>query len=101
VAIFLASQTLVSAALLIVQGALMVGLHTLLTLIVLRAVVRGGGTRTIGRGLLLPIAIHTPVAVVRTLFPMATTPVLLGALAVAALAYRRGKSAMTETPPAL
>jgi hypothetical protein len=89
------------AALLIVQGALMVGLHTLLTLIVLRAVVRGGGTRTIGRGLLLPIAIHTPVAVVRTLFPMATTPVLLGALAVAALAYRRGKSAMTETPPAL
>ncbi len=101
VAIFLASQTLVSAALLIVQGALMVGLHTLLTLIVLRAVVRGGGTRTIGHGLLLPIAIHTPVAVVRTLFPMATTPVLLGALVVAALAYRRGKSAMTETPPAL
>ena len=96
VAIFLASQSLLNAALLIVQGALMVGLHTLLTLIVLRAVARGGGARTIGRGLLLPIAIHTPVAVVRTLFPMVTTPVLLGALLVAALAYRRGRSPMAE-----
>jgi uncharacterized membrane protein YhfC len=101
VAIFLASQTLVSAALLIVQGALMMGLHSLLTLVVLRAVVRSGGVRTIGRGLLLPIAIHTPVAEVRTLFPVATTPVLLGALAVAALVYRRGQIATTETPLAV
>lgn len=100
VAIFLASQSLLSAALLIVQGALMLGLHALLTLIALRVVVRGGGARTIGRGLSLPIAIHTPVAVVRTLFPMATTPILLGALLVAALVYRRGQGAMTEMPPA-
>jgi len=35
---------------------------------------------------------------VRTLFPMATTPVLLGALAVAALVYRRSQIATTETP---
>jgi len=98
VAVFLASQSLLNAALLIVQGALMLGLHALLTAIVLRVVVRGGGARAIGRGLLLPIAIHTPVAVVRTLFPMATTPVLLGALLVAALAYRRGQGAMAESP---
>ena len=95
-AVFLASQTLVSAALLVVQGALMLGLHALLTAIVLRAVVRGGGARTVGRGLLLPIAIHTPVAVARTLFPMATMPVLLGALLVAILVYRRGRGATAE-----
>jgi hypothetical protein len=98
VAVFLSSQTLFSAALLVAQGALMLGLHALLTMIVLRAVVRGGGARTVGRGLLLPIAIHTPVAVARTLFPMATTPVLLGALLVAALVYRRGQGAMAESP---
>jgi uncharacterized membrane protein YhfC len=97
-AVFLSSQTLFSAALLVAQGALMLGLHALLTAIVLRAVVRGGGVRTVGRGLLLPIGIHTPVAVVRTLFPMATTPVLLGALLVAALVYRRGQGAMAESP---
>ena len=99
VAIFLASQSLLNAALLIAQGALMLGLHALLTAIVLRVVVRGGGARIIGRGLLLPIAIHTPVTVVRTLFPMATTPVLLGALLVAALVYRRGQGAMAESAP--
>jgi hypothetical protein len=33
---------------------------------------------------------------VRTLFPMATLPVLLGALLVALLAYRRGQRAMAE-----
>jgi hypothetical protein len=66
-------------------------------MMVLRAVVRGGGARAVGLGLLLPIAIHTPVAVVRTLFPMATLPVLLGALLVALLAYRRGRGAMTES----
>jgi uncharacterized membrane protein YhfC len=98
VAIFLTSQSLFNAALLIVQGALMLGLHALLTAIVLRVVVRGGGARAIGLGLLLPIAIHTPVAVVRTLFPMVTTPVLLGALLVAALVYRRGQGAMAESP---
>ncbi len=98
VAVFLASQSLLSAALLIVQGALMLGLHALLTAIVLRGVVRGGGARAIGLGLLLAIAIHTPVAVVRTLFPLATTPVLLGALLVAALVYRRGQGAMAESP---
>ena len=97
-AVFLASQTLFSAALLVVQGALMLGLHALLTAIVLRAVVRGGGARTVGRGLLLPIAIHTPVAVARTLFPMATMPVLLGALLVAILVYRRGQGPMAESP---
>jgi len=93
VAIFLAGQTLLSGALLVVQGALMLGLHALLTMMVLRAVVLGGGARTIGRGLLLPIAIHTPVAVARTLFPAATLPILLGALLVAILAYRRGRDA--------
>jgi uncharacterized membrane protein YhfC len=95
-AVFLTSQTLFSAALLVAQGALMLGLHALLTAIVLRAVVRGGGARTVGRGLLLPIAIHTPVAVARTLFPMATMLVLLGALLVAILVYRRGRDATAE-----
>ena len=99
VAVFLSSQTLFSAALLVAQGALMLGLHALLTAIVLRAVVRGGGPRAIGRGLLLPAAIHTPVAVVRTLFPMATMPVLLGALLVAILVYRRGQGVMAESAP--
>ena len=98
-AVFLVSQTLLSAALLVAQGALMLGLHALLTAIVLRAVVRGGGVRTVGRGLLLPIAIHTPVAVVRTFFPMATMPVLLGALLVAILFYRRGQGVMAESVP--
>ena len=98
VAVFLTSQSILSAALLIVQAALMLGLHALLTAIVLRVVVRGGGARTIGRGLLLPIAAHTPVAVVRTLFPMATMPVLLVAILVTALAYRRGQGAMAESP---
>jgi len=99
VAVFLASQTLFSAALLVAQGALMLGLHALLTVIVLRAVVRGGGPRAIGRGLLLPAAIHTPVAVVRTLFPGATMPVLLLALLVAALVYRRGQETTAESAP--
>ena len=99
VAVYLASQTIFSAALLVVQGALMLGLHVLLTSIVLRAVVRGGGARTIGAGLLLPIAIHTPVAVVRTLFPAATTPVLLGSLLVAYLVYRRGQATTAESAP--
>ena len=99
VAVFLSSQTLFSAALLVAQGALMLGLHALLTAIVLRAVVRGGGVRTIGRGLLLPAAIHTPVAVVRTLFPGGTMPVLLLALLVAALVYRRGQGVMAESAP--
>ena len=99
VAVFLSSQTLFSAALLVAQGALMLGLHALLTAIVLRAVVRGGGVRTIGRGLLLPAAIHTPVAVVRTLFPGVTMPVLLLALLVAALAYRRGQETTAESAP--
>jgi len=97
VAVFLASQTLITGALLVAQSALMLGFHALLTVMVLRAVVRGGGARAVGLGLLLPIAIHTPVAVVRTLFPMATLPVLLGALLVALLAYRRGRGAMTES----
>ena len=99
VAVFLSSQTLFSAALLVAQGALMLGLHALLTAIVLHAVVRGGGPRAIGRGLLLPAAIHTPVAVVRTLFPGVTMPVLLLALLVAALAYRRGQGVMVESAP--
>ncbi len=99
VAVFLSSQTLFSAALLVAQGALMLGLHALLTAIVLRAVVRGGGPRAIGRGLLLPAAIHTPVAVVRTLFPGVTMPVLLLALLVAALAYRRGQETTAESAP--
>ncbi len=96
VAVFLASQTLLTGALLVAQSALMLGFHALLTMMVLRAVVRGGGARTVGLGLLLPIAIHMPVAVVRTLFPMATLPVLLVALLVALLAYRRGQRAMAE-----
>jgi len=99
VAVFLSSQTLFSAALLVAQGALMLGLHALLTAIVLRAVVRGGGPRAIGRGLLLPAAIHTPVAVVRTLFPGGTMPVLLLALLVAVLVYRRGRETMAESAP--
>ena len=99
VAVFLSSQTLFSAALLVAQGALMLGLHALLTAIVLRAVVRGGGPRAIGRGLLLPAAIHTPVAVVRTLFPGVTMPVLLLALLVAALVYRRGQETTAESAP--
>ena len=99
VAVFLASQTLFSAALLVAQGAAMLGLHALLTAIVLRAVVRGGTARTIGVGLLLPIAIHTPVAVVRTLFPSVTMPVLLLALLVAALVYRRGQGTTAESAP--
>ena len=99
VAVFLSSQTLFSAALLVAQGALMLGLHALLTAIVLRAVVRGGGPRAIGRGLLLPAAIHTPVAVVRTLFPGGTMPVLLLALLVAALVYRRGQETTAESAP--
>ena len=99
VAVFLSSQTLFSAALLVAQGALMLGLHALLTAIVLRAVVRGGGVRTIGRGLLLPAAIHTPVAVVRTLFPGVTMPVLLLGLLVAALVYRRGQETTAESAP--
>ena len=99
VAVFLSSQTLFSAALLVAQGALMLGLHALLTAIVLRAVVRGGGPRAIGRGLLLPAASHTPVAVVRTLFPGGTMPVLLLALLVAALVYRRGQETTAELAP--
>ncbi len=99
VAVFLASQTLLTGALLVAQSALMLGFHALLTVMVLRAVVRGGGARTVGLGLLLPIAIHMPVAVVRTLFPMATLPVLLVALLVALLAYRRGQRAMAESAP--
>ena len=99
VAVFLASQTLFSAALLVAQGAAMLGLHALLTAIVLRAVVRGGSARTIGIGLLLPIAIHTPVAVVRTLFPSVTMPVLLLALLVAAIVYRRGQETTAESAP--
>jgi uncharacterized membrane protein YhfC len=99
VAIFLAGQTFLSGALLVVQGALMLGFHALLTLMVLRAVSRGGGARTVGLGLLLPVAIHTPVAVVRTLFPAATLPVLLGALLVAILVYRRGRGTMAESAP--
>ena len=99
VAVFLASQTLLSGALLVAQGALMLGFHALLTAIVLPVVVRAGGVRTISRGLLLPIAIHTPVAVVRTLFPMATLPVLLGGILVATLVFRRGRGAMAESAP--
>jgi len=99
VAVFLTTQTMYSAAQLVVQGALMLGLHALLTAIVMRAVVRGGGARAVGLGLLLPIAVHTPVAVVRTLFPTVTLPVLLVALVVAALVYRRGQGATVESAP--
>lgn len=99
VAIFLAGQTLLSGALLVAQGALMLVFHALLTMMVLRAVVLGGGARTISLGLLLPIAIHTPVAVVRTLFPAATLPILLGALLVAIFVYRRGRGTTAESSP--
>lgn len=99
VAVFLASQTQLSAALLVVQGAAMMVLHALLTSMVLRAVVRGGGARAIGVGILLPSAIHTPVAVTRTLFPTVTFPVILIALLVAALIYRRGQGATGELAP--
>ena len=99
VAVFLTSQTVFSGALLVTQGAFMLALHALLTAIVLRVVVRGGGARAIGRGLLLPIAIHSPVAVVRTLFPSVTLPVLILALLVAALVYRRGQGTMAESAP--
>jgi hypothetical protein len=47
----------------------------------------------------LPVAIHTPVAVVRTLFPTVTLPVLLVALLVAALVYRRGQGTTAESAP--
>jgi len=99
VAVFLATQTMFSAALLVVQGALMLGLHALLTAFVLRVVVRGGGARAVGLGLLLPIAAHTPIAVVRTLFPTLTLPVLLVALLVAALIYRRSQGTTAESAP--
>lgn len=99
VAVFLATQTMFSAALLVVQGAMMLGLHALLTAIVLRVVVRGAGAREVGLGLLLPIAIHTPVAVVRTLFPTVTLPVMFVALLVAAFAYRRGQGTTAESAP--
>jgi len=99
VAVFLTSQTVFSGALLVTQGAFMLALHALLTAIVLRVEVRGGGARAIGRGLLLPIAIHSPVAVVRTLFPSVTLPVLILALLVAALVYRRGQGTMAESAP--
>ena len=98
VAVFLAGQTLLSGVLLVAQGALMLGFHALLTALVLRAVVQGGGARTVGRGLLLPTAVHAPVAVVRTLVPTATMPVLLVAVLVAALAYRRGRGTTAESP---
>lgn len=99
VAVFLASQTLLTGALLVVQGALTLAFHALLTMLVLRAVVRGGGARAIGLGLFLPTAIHMPVAVVRTLFPTATLPVLLGALLVAILVYRRGQAFTAGSGP--
>jgi hypothetical protein len=83
----------------IIQAALILVLHLMLAKLVFRIVLRGGGARTIGRGLLLPIAIHTPVAVVRTLFPAATLPVLLGALLVSILVYRRGRGTTGESAP--
>jgi len=100
VAVYLTSQTPLTVGLLITQGALIIGLHVLLTLFVVRAVVIGGDARSVGRNLLLPIAIHTPVAVVRTLFPEGVAPVLLGAFLVAAIIYRRGQGATGEAPPA-
>ena len=100
VAIFFTNQTSAFVLVSILQGALILGLHALLTAITLRAVVRGGGARTIGRGLLLPVAIHLPVAVVRTLFPAVATPVLLGAVVIAVLVYRRGEQPMAESLPA-
>lgn len=99
VGVYLASQGIISAALLIVQVSLMLAVHVMLTLLVLRVVARGGERREIVRGVLLPTAIHLPVAVVRVLFPSVTTPVLLVALVGAVLVYRRGTNAMTETPP--
>lgn len=99
VAVFLASQTFADAALLLLQGGLLLGLHALLTAIVLRVVAAGGGVRVVGSGLIMPIAVHTPVSVVRTLFPTATMPVLLVALFVAALIYRRGRSTTVEVTP--
>lgn len=99
VAVFLASQTFADAALLLLQGGLLLGLHALLTAIVLRVVSAGGGVRVVGSGLIMPIAVHTPVSVVRTLFPTATMPVLLVALFVAALIYRRGRSTTVEVTP--
>lgn len=99
VALYLANLTPLDAALLIAQGALMLALHALLTAIVLRAVVRGGTRQRVARGLLLPIAIHLPVAVARgLLLPLGTSPVLIGSLLVAALVYRRGAATTTETP---
>jgi hypothetical protein len=80
----------------IMQAALILFLNLMLAKFVFQIVLRGGGVRAIGLGLLLPIAIHTPVAVVRTLFPMATLPVLLGALLAAILVYRRGRGATVE-----
>ena len=88
------------AVLKIIQAALVLTLNFMLAKFVFRTVVRGGGARALGLGLLLPIAIHLPVSVVRTLFPAATTPVLLGAFVVAALVYRSGQPVATETPPA-
>jgi hypothetical protein len=99
VAVFLASQTFADAALLLLQGGLLLGLHALLTAIVLRVVAAGGGVRVVCSGLIMPIAVHTPVSVVRTLFPTATMPVLLVALFVAALIYRRGRSTTVEVTP--
>lgn len=97
VAVFLVGQTLLSAIALILQGALMLSLHVLLTALLLPVVARGDGAQALARGLVLPIAIHTPVAVVRTLFPFATLPVLVGALLVASLVYRRAQRA-TDSP---
>jgi len=92
-------STEIDAVLKIMQAALILALNYLLASFVFRSVIRGGGARTIGLGLLLPIAIHTPVAVVRTLFPTATLPVLLVALLVAALVYRRGQGTTAESTP--
>lgn len=98
VAVYLASLTPFDSALLILQGALMLALHALLTAIVLRAVVRGGTPKQVARGLLLPAAIHLPVAVARgLLLPLATSPVLIGSLLAAALVYRRGVATTTAT----
>jgi len=101
IAAYLVSQgTMLSAIALVVQSGLMVMLHVVLTALVIPIVVRGGGVRNVARGLVIPIAIHMPVAIVSTLFPLATTPVLLGTLLTAVLVHRRGQRVMTETPPA-
>ena len=92
-------STEIDAVLKIMQAALILALNYLLASFVFRSVIRGGGPRAIGRGLLLPAAIHTPVAVVRTLFPGVTMPVLLLALLVAALVYRRGQETTVESAP--